>query len=386
MKVWQRTWKKADGTTGRSDVYSYRFQFDGVLQTGSTGERNERDALRFAKEFRNNLMTAKAQALLASGGHPTKTKNMTVGQACRIYYESRGKDAANAAYDYDNLLWIERKLGPSKLVTEIVGGDVARLVQERKAEGNQRDPNKPLSGATINRNVVELLKRVLRWAEENEGIIGIPKIKWRDLKQGETGERKRIMTSAELTRLRDAMLNEHGWRDAVEFDLICGLRRENFTALKWSEVYDDENVIKVIQKGGGLHRGVISPRMRELIDAQKDANGNPYHPEYVFTFIAKRTSSDGQSGEKRIRGQRYPITYDGFGTWWGRICKKAKVTDLRIHDIRRTAGSNANLFGGLKAAQELLGHADVATTAKYYTVMTDENMLDILNKVSSAGK
>ena len=62
----------------------------------------------------------------------------------------------------------------------------------------------------------------------------------------------------------------------------------------------------------------------------------------------------------------------------------AKVTDAGIHDIRKTAGSNMNDAGGLKAAQVGMGHADVATTAKFYVDVDQEKMLYILDKAAEA--
>jgi len=389
MRVWRREWKTADGSKVQSDVYSYRFMFCGVLQTGSTGLTNEREANRFVKDLKASLMLSQANAAVAGGRHPTKAKNFTIGQACKIYYDTQGKNTrneANAAYDFDNLGWIENQLGANKLITDITGGDVARLVQARKAEGSRKNPGKPVSGATINRTVIELLKRVFHWAEENEDIQGLKRIKWRHLKQNEAGPRKRTLKPVELAKLRDAsgFKETEDFRAAFEFDLITGHRRENFTDLKWSEVLWDQNIIKVIQKGGDEHIIPISAKMREIIEAQKDGTGVPYHPEYVFTFVAKRGSSSAEGGVARKRGERYPITYDGFGTWWTRLCEKAEVTDARIHDIRKTAGSNMNAAGGLKAAQVGMGHADVATTAKFYVDVGQEEMLYILNKAADA--
>ena len=153
-------------------------------------------------------------------------------------------------------------------------------------------------------------------AEEKEEIQGLRRIKWRDLKQNEAGPRKRTLKPIELAKLRAAsgFKETEDFRAAFEFDLITGHRRENFTDLKWSEVLWDQNIVKVIQKGGDEHIIPISAKMREIIEAQKDGNGVPYHPEYVFTFVAKRGSSSAEGGVARKQGERYPITYDGFGS------------------------------------------------------------------------
>ena len=97
MRVWRREWKKADGSTVQSDIYSYRFMFGGVLQTGSTGATYEREAIRFVKDLKASLLLSQANAAVAGGRHPTKAKNFTIGQACNIYYNTQGKNTRNEA-------------------------------------------------------------------------------------------------------------------------------------------------------------------------------------------------------------------------------------------------------------------------------------------------
>ena len=53
--------------------------------------------------------------------------------------------------------------------------------------------------------------------------------------------------------------------------------------------------------------------------------------------------------------------------------KAAGIKDFRFHDLRHTAATRAlRESGNLKVVQQLLGHADIATTARYAHAMTDD--------------
>ena len=51
---------------------------------------------------------------------------------------------------------------------------------------------------------------------------------------------------------------------------------------------------------------------------------------------------------------------------WKRACRKAGITDLRIHDLRHTAGTDLlRKTGNLKLVQKMLRHADIRSTLRY---------------------
>jgi integrase len=52
---------------------------------------------------------------------------------------------------------------------------------------------------------------------------------------------------------------------------------------------------------------------------------------------------------------------------WKKFLEDAGITDLTIHDIRRTSGSIFLMkTGNMKAVQKFLGHKDMATTSRVY--------------------
>ena len=57
---------------------------------------------------------------------------------------------------------------------------------------------------------------------------------------------------------------------------------------------------------------------------------------------------------------------------WARVTKAAKLPDVRIHDLRRTAGSWMAATGAnLSAIGKSLGHRTMATTAIYARLQLD---------------
>jgi integrase len=131
----------------------------------------------------------------------------------------------------------------------------------------------------------------------------------------------------------------------------------------------------VIGKGGKASTIPLSSELREILWPLK---GDP--TEYVFTYLAKATrvihSGKGKpTGRSTVRGERYPITYSGFGTAWRRFgAAKAGVEDFRLHDFRHTAGTRLLRDGKaiLKVVQKLLRHEDITSTMKYAHVFDED--------------
>lgn len=92
------------------------------------------------------------------------------------------------------------------------------------------------------------------------------------------------------------------------------------------------------------------------------------HPVAVFTYVVQAT----RKHLKLVRGERRPITIEGFKTAWRRYRAGAGVEDFRLHDTRHTAATRTLRTGNLKVVQQMLGHEDIATTAKYAHAMLDD--------------
>jgi integrase len=128
-------------------------------------------------------------------------------------------------------------------------------------------------------------------------------------------------------------------------------------------------------KGGRTVSTPITDAVAALLEPLKG-----HHPEAVFTYTCQRTR-DGH-----MKGQRYPITYEGGKTEWARLMKRSCVKGLRFHDLRHTTATRLlRATGNLKLVQQALNHRDIKTTTRYAHVLNDE-VAEALQRVATAGQ
>lgn len=160
-----------------------------------------------------------------------------------------------------------------------------------------------------------------------------------------------------------------------QFHLLSGLRKSNCIGLLWTQVDLISGELQVQQKGGRVHTIRIDDAMRTILLEQRGR-----HPVQVFTFVAQRTYRNARAGDHFEAGKRYPVKVQGFTSWFNRVRKKIGSPDLRIHDLRRAAGSRMlRATNNLKAVQQLLGHGDISTTAKHYAHVLGDDQVALQN-------
>lgn len=89
----------------------------------------------------------------------------------------------------------------------------------------------------------------------------------------------------------------------------------------------------------------------------------------------------------KVRGNRYVLTHAGTKSEWKMTVKRSGIADLKFHDIRRTVATKAfRLTGNLEISRIILGHTDIATTAKYYAHMNKTDVTSTLEAVAESHK
>jgi integrase len=105
-------------------------------------------------------------------------------------------------------------------------------------------------------------------------------------------------------------------------------------------------------KGGKIVTTPITPTVRAILEPLKG-----HRPEYVFTYVAQRRHNP-RTGERLVKGQRYPITYSGAKSAWKVMRKRSGITGFRFHDVRHDVGTKLlRATGNLKLVQRALNHA-----------------------------
>lgn len=352
----------------KSPFWHYDFRIDRYRFSGSTKLRNEDDAARF-EEARKQDAQIIVDRIRAAGAEP-----LTLKAACDRWWNTHGNRLSDAKIKsaLDRLVEI---VGARTYLHDINDDVVARMVEERskdvrrdQVDDDGRPLYRPITPATVNRTL-DLLRRVVRRARDNWNAAIVREPVWKKHRLKENKRPVREISATEETTLDQ--VEDLDFAELRRFAIITGLRRANLL-LTWSQVDFELGVIRVIAKGGVPRVLPLSAEAYALLWKRRDQ-----HPEFVFTYKAKRTWKDrtrkGRKLGDLVEGQRYPITYHGMGSN-KRKWKKAGV-DARIHDLRHTTGMRTlRATGNLRVVQKILGHTDIAITAKFYT---DANLEDM---------
>ena len=211
----------------------------------------------------------------------------------------------------------------------------------------------------MNRSFTEVLQKLFTRAKEYWGAHFDHEPKWKKYMLPEVDEHVRELRTDEADALMLATRPDYS--PFIAFARATGLRLRE-CLLKWSEVDWDAHLITKKGKGGRMVMTPITEEVEAILDPLVGQ-----HKEAVFTYVAERTRAG------RVKGNRYPITYQGAKTQWRRLRARAGVTGFRFHDFRHDLGTKLlRKTGNLKLVQRALNHADIKTTVRYAHVGSDE--------------
>jgi integrase len=186
-------------------------------------------------------------------------------------------------------------------------------------------------------------------------------IKWRmradnpckGIERNDEAKRKRYLTGAELERL-SAALSKYADQDTADIFrllLLTGARSGEVLSARWADIDLETGVWTkpgATTKQRTDHVVPLNAPARQLLAERAQDNS-----EYVFS---------GRNGGHRA------YVKDA----WAQICKAAKITGLRIHDLRHSYASILASSGvGLQAIGALLGHTQPQTTHRYAHLFDD---------------
>lgn len=152
-------------------------------------------------------------------------------------------------------------------------------------------------------------------------------------------------------------------RDLATFLLDTGARLSEATGLTWPEVDLERSpraVVKFMDTKSGKPRAVPLPRRTEEMLKRKREEAPEGQP---FVFLYKPM---GRGGRGIGRQEGVPKPYWNPHGAWDTACRRAKLPDLHIHDLRHTYASRLVMKGvPLLTVSKLLGHASIAMTMRY---------------------
>jgi len=363
----------------RSRFFQYEFQIQRRRFYGSTQRDNELEAREVEKEMRRDAV-AQLERERAEQRAP-----LTLQRACDRWWSEHGQHLADQKIRsaLDRIVEI---LGPKTQLHEIIDDTVSRLVAERRKDtrrdstvierGRAKIIRRPITATTVNRTI-DLLRRVMRRAKENWNAYLPNEPTWKKHRLKETRRPVREISAAEEQALDAA--EDFDYAELRRFAIITGLRRREML-ITWPQVDFENATIQVQVKGGGWR---TIPLTREAYAMLWRRRG--HHAEFVFTTRAQRNWKNWRDpNDRRMKGERHPITYEGFGSHKDRVWTKAGVK-ARIHDLRHTTGMRTlRKTRNLRVVQELLGHTDIKTTSIFYTAATVDDVRQAMEETHGA--
>ena len=205
---------------------------------------------------------------------------------------------------------------------------------------------------------IQLVRRLYRYAARHHGYEG--KLPTAGVELFREHSRERFLSTDELPAFLKAC-DEEGqpWADFFRMAIYTGARRSNVQSMRWDAVDIKARTwtIPGDESKNGRDMTITLPQpaidiLRSRKAEQKNAD-NPRIKKSPFVFPALRD----KGGPGYLSQPARPFD---------RICKRADIKGVRIHDLRRTAGAWMAASGAsLPMIGKALGHADLRATQIY---------------------
>ncbi|MCA9695015.1 MAG: tyrosine-type recombinase/integrase [Myxococcales bacterium] len=190
-------------------------------------------------------------------------------------------------------------------------------------------------------------------------------------------QRERFLTPEERARLDEVLRAGEraptgkpgaiSWSVAAAIRLLAltGMRRGEVLALEWSMVDRRHRCFRLPDSKTGQKSVPIGTPVLELLDALERRR----RPGVAYVVHSSR-------GTRLLPGT--------LGRAWAQLRRRAGLDDVRIHDLRHSAASDAIMSGvPLAVVGKILGHATPRTTARYAHI-SDAALADAVEAMSTS--
>jgi integrase len=349
----------------KSRFWQYDFVIQGARFHGSTGQTTRRAA---------EKAEARKRAKVADGSYGS-AEGVTLDEACGRWWDDVGQHRGDAADVERRIETLQLLIGVDTPLRDIDADMVADAIRKRRlipyVKSKAPDAKRYFpAAATVNRDTIDQLRPVMRYAEELWAKKGLKLqiIRWGKLRLEEPAGLVRIYGEDEQAAWRAECGPTAGF--ALDLLLTYGLRfGELFFELGdfepdgprirvQSHVMADGERRKGRKRDAGAHTVPLrEEHARELAARIGRARAAGLEHPWFVEVVNERT------GEVRLE----PLTYYGLQARLNSAAERAKVSPgRRIHGARHHAGTAVlRRSGNLKLSQRLLGHANIQSTMRY---------------------
>lgn len=217
------------------------------------------------------------------------------------------------------------------------------------------------SGTTSNR-ALALLQSLFGWGVRQGYCVANPV---KGVQRHREVSRERFLMPHELPEFFAALASEpdESFRDFILLALLTGQRRENVMGMLWTSINLDLGEWRIARtKNGSAHLVPLVPEAVEILRDRSKYRSN----QFVFPAQTKTGCMQWP----------YPK--------WHRLCARAGLENLRIHDLRRSLASwQARCGASLAIIGKTLNHKTAATTMIYSRLDLDP-IREAMEKATSA--
>ena len=357
-------------------AYHYDLKVQGLgVGIGSTGKKSfilyrkingkpERIAIGPYPDLSIEQARGKASELnaaIANGANPAEIKRGRVveivfGELFNQYIERHAK--------MNKKTWAEDQQRYIQYLAKPLGKKKLSLI-DRKLIASIHSNITMAGHPTVANRIIALVSSVYGWAlssgvwEQNNPARGV--------KKNQEKSRDRFIQGDELPRFFKAVGEEPNetMRDYFLLSLLTGARQANVLAMCWEDISFERAEWRIEETKNGTPQTVtLSPEAMEILHNRK-----PVEPA-EFIFPSERSSASGHLQNPKKA--------------WKRVLDRAGLSNLRIHDLRRTLGSwQAKSGASLAIIGKSLNHKNQNTTAIYARLDLDP-VRDSVNTATSA--
>ena len=285
----------------------------------------------------------KMRADLAQGKNPKaeKKEGITLGEFFPVYMERHGSEKKSASKDRSHFERLLKSWQNYRLV------DITRTKVEslHKTLGKET----PVQANRVLALLSTLFSKAIIWGyHKGENPC-------RGVKKFREVSRDRFLSGEELARFFEALdLTENpAFKDFILLSLFTGARKSNVLSMRWKDIDFERNVWKIpgeLSKNGDPMQVPLGPDVLEILRRRRAETSS------VFVL-----PGEGKTGH-----------YTTPRHAWETLLKRAKLEDLRIHDLRRSMGSWMTIGGtSLPIVGKALGHKTSQATSIYARLNLD---------------
>jgi len=240
-------------------------------------------------------------------------------------------------------------------------------VQKRDVEKLHTSVAEKHGSVTANR-LVTFLRTLFYYAQRKMGWAGRNPARnpGRERILVKESSRRRFIQEEEMARFLATLRQEVNadLQDFVVIALFTGVRSGDIMAMRWDQISGIEWHVPNRKKPDEPY---IAPLEQEVIERLKERRKRAGDSPWVFP-------SGGKTGHIM-----------SFKRSWKQFLKRAKVSDLRIHDLRRTLASwQARQGTSLAIIGKTLGHSDSLKSTEVYARLQTGSVRQSVNQATRA--